>query len=435
VSAPGVDIYSSVPSGWSSFSGTSMAAPHVSGGAALLLQRHPAWTPAQVKSALVLTGRQVWDDGTHRRETRATREGGGLIDLSAANAPLVFASPTSVSLGFQARGHAGTRDVALTDAGGGAGIWHVAVSLQQTVAGAVVDAPAQLAVPGMLHLTGGSTATAADGDVSGFLVLARGPTTRRIPFWFRVTSPKLRLDRHGRLTRPGIYRGNTRGKAARVSCYRYPTDPSPVDVAPCLRGPEQVFRVRLRKPAANFGVAVLSEGRRVRVQGRVTRAGDENRLTGYAALPLDLNPYLPQLDERSPAVGAVRPDAGSYDVVFDTPSRSASGPFIFRFWIGDTKPPAIRLLTRRVGEGDPVVVRITDRGSGVDPRSLHATLDGTAVPIRYSRGRARIDTSLLARGRHALVIRASDYQEAKNMENTGPILPNTRTLRTSFVVR
>ena len=36
-----------------------MAAPHVAGAAALLLQRHPDWTVAQVKSALVLTGKPV----------------------------------------------------------------------------------------------------------------------------------------------------------------------------------------------------------------------------------------------------------------------------------------------------------------------------------------------------------------------------------------
>jgi hypothetical protein len=32
-------------------------------------------------------------------------------------------------------------------------------------------------------------------------------------------------------------------------------------------------------------------------------------------------------------------------------------------------------------------------------------------------------------------VRASDYQETKNMENTGPILPNTRTLRATFTIR
>jgi subtilisin family serine protease len=433
VSAPGVDIYSSVPTGWSSFSGTSMAAPHVAGGAALLLQRHRAWTPAQVKSALVLTGRRVWADGGRTREILPTREGGGLIDLAAADNPLVFASPSSVSFGFVHRGQAVTRTVQLADAGGGAGAWTVAVQVARAATGASIAAPPSVTVPGPLSLTarGGSS----EGDVPGFVLLTRGPVTRRIPFWFRVTAPRLRLDRHRRLSRPGIYRGNTRGRAARVSCYRYPTDPSPANVPACLRGPEQVFRVRLRKPVANFGVVLLSHGRGVRVQGRVTRAGDENRLTGYAALPLNLNPYLPHLDERSPAVGAVRPDAGSYDVVFDTASRASAGRFTFRFWVGDTKPPSIRLLTRRVREGSAVALRITDRGSGVDPSGLHATLDGTAVAIRYRAGRARVDTSLLAPGRHTLVVRASDYQEAKNMENTGAIVPNTRTLRTGFYVR
>jgi hypothetical protein len=38
------------------------------------------------------------------------------------------------------------------------------------------------------------------------------------------------------------------------------------------------------------------------------------------------------------------------------------------------------------------------------------------------------------KGRHKVVVTASDYQEAKNMENVPPILPNTATLRTTVVV-
>ena len=173
----------------------------------------------------------------------------------------------------------------------------------------------------------------------------------------------------------------------------------------------------------------------MRVQARVVRAGDENRLTGYPGLPLSLNPYLSTFDRLSPAAGAVRPDAGAYDIVFDTPSRAAAGKFTFRFWIGDTKPARIRLLTRAVRAGGALRLRVTDAGSGVDPGALHATLDGGGVAVRYRRGIATVSAGAHRAGQHRLVFRASDYQEAKNMENTGPILPNTRTFSARIVVR
>ena len=75
--------------------GTSMASPHVAGGAALLKQRHPDWSVAQIKSALVQTADPVRDKSG--REISVLREGGGLINLVRADTPLIFASPTSIT--------------------------------------------------------------------------------------------------------------------------------------------------------------------------------------------------------------------------------------------------------------------------------------------------------------------------------------------------
>lgn len=60
VVAPGVDILSTTPNNsYQSFDGTSMAAPHVSGVAALILSANPNLTPAEVESLLTQTANRT----------------------------------------------------------------------------------------------------------------------------------------------------------------------------------------------------------------------------------------------------------------------------------------------------------------------------------------------------------------------------------------
>ncbi|WP_283133833.1 S8 family serine peptidase [Rhizohabitans arisaemae] len=70
--------------------GTSMAAPHVAGAAAILAQRHPTWTAGQLKAALI--GSAVPGVGTG-----AFEQGAGRVDVARAVAQPVIAEPGTLS--------------------------------------------------------------------------------------------------------------------------------------------------------------------------------------------------------------------------------------------------------------------------------------------------------------------------------------------------
>ncbi|PHU23563.1 Subtilisin-like protease SBT3.3 [Capsicum chinense] len=98
IAAPGVNILAAVPPGETPYrfnSGTSMAAPHISGIVALLKSLHPHWSPAAIKSALVTT---AWQKDPHSGEPIIAEEntdkiadpfdfGGGLVNANGAKDP------------------------------------------------------------------------------------------------------------------------------------------------------------------------------------------------------------------------------------------------------------------------------------------------------------------------------------------------------------
>jgi subtilisin family serine protease len=435
VTAPGVGVLSSVPAhDFELLDGTSMATPHVAGGAALLLQRHPTWTVQQVKSALASTGDEVHPTG-HSGEASVLREGGGRIDLVRADRPLIFTDPTSLGWGLVRRGFSGTKHLSTTDAGGGSAPWSVSIHAQSLPRGAKLAPQAKTLVAGSplaLRLTVSRTAHAGNG--TGFVVLTRGADVRRVALWFHVEVPRLGLDPHRTLGAPGLYHGDTAGKASHVSSYRYPQRGLAAGVPTRLGGPEQVFRFTLRRPVANFGVVIVRHAPGIRVSPRLVAGDDENRVVGYTGIPASLNPYQ-GFYRAEPVVGAVLPDPGSYDFVFDTPTGAKPGAFTFRFWVDDKSPPSIRLLHNTVRIGQPIRVAVRDSGSGVDPRTLHASIGGKRVGFTYRLGVLLLRTSGLRPGKQAVSVRASDYQETKNMEDVGPVLPNTRVLHTTVTLR
>jgi len=191
--APGVNILSGNWDGtYQSIGGTSMAAPHVTGAAALLLHLHSTWTPAQVKSALMSTASQTVLELDETTTADVMTQGAGRIDLGKAGDPgLVFDKP-SYSFGMVPQGSEASVLVAATDVSGAAETY--ALSVQETVAD-----PGNVTVtvtPSVLNMTAGGSATftltvqvgagATVQDLEGNVVLNGSSHVAHIPYWLRV---------------------------------------------------------------------------------------------------------------------------------------------------------------------------------------------------------------------------------------------------------
>ncbi len=104
ISAPGFDITSAAVGtgdGAATFSGTSMAAPHVSGVATLLRQIHPNWSPAQIKAVLMNQATQEMANNDGSAPVPATVMGSGRVQAWESAKAVTLATPGSLSFRFR----------------------------------------------------------------------------------------------------------------------------------------------------------------------------------------------------------------------------------------------------------------------------------------------------------------------------------------------
>lgn len=95
--APGVAINSTIPGGYLSLQGTSMAAPHVAGACALIKQAHPDWGPEKVKAALMNYAKPLLNNKGEPYKTY--EQGAGRIQLKESIEAEILTYPASLQFG------------------------------------------------------------------------------------------------------------------------------------------------------------------------------------------------------------------------------------------------------------------------------------------------------------------------------------------------
>ena len=255
-----------------------------------------------------------------------------------------------------------------------------------------------------------------------------------------LPDPVLVRHRHARRSRApsrppcgsaGSYKATTKGGTDARHALPLPGEPGRLRLQSRRSpAPSASSGSTLSRPAANFGVVVTSRAprrpRRAADRPRRRRAPPD-RLRRAAVQPEPVPAHVRRARARrrhDPARGRRRTTSSSTAPRPRAPARSRSAT-------GSTTstPPALRAADAAREARRRLVVGASDRGSGVDPASLVVRIDGDEHAGRLTAGtdphRRRTAS---ATGRHALRVQVSDYQESRNMENVGRILPNTRIL-------
>ncbi|OQA43559.1 MAG: Minor extracellular protease vpr precursor [Chloroflexi bacterium ADurb.Bin325] len=207
IAAPGVNILSQgfAPGvtgearhlGFGQASGTSMAAPHVAGAAALIKQIHPAWSPAWIKSALMSTSKYLDIYNQNGTPAQPLDMGAGRLDLTNAANPGVILDPPSLSFGQVEMGAVKTIEVKVTSVAASTETYEVRTLYTGLGFGSLTTVDGMTVSPASITLAPGETATLTvtwdtaqargAGDNQGYVLLDGATYDAHMPAWVRVT--------------------------------------------------------------------------------------------------------------------------------------------------------------------------------------------------------------------------------------------------------
>ena len=174
--------------------GTSFATPLTSGAAALVLQSHPGFNVAQVRSALINTASQdvLTDDSQPPNPVDVRWVGGGKLDVLAAIGATVTSTPATLSFGVLAAGSLPqTQQLTFTNTGASP------VTLAIAVASNNSAAPVPAVDKQSLNLAAGANGTVtvtlagavpAAGSYSGAITAQAAGVSLRIPYLYLMGS-------------------------------------------------------------------------------------------------------------------------------------------------------------------------------------------------------------------------------------------------------
>ena len=197
--APGADLYTAAQkldpngdaynaAGYTSVTGTSYAVPMVAGAVALVKQNHSAWTPAQLKSAVVNTATQDVTDGGVT--ARANAVGAGKLSVGDAVNAAATLDPATLSFGaITSTTVNSSLALKITNVGSSTATFGLQVQPRDTSSATVaISQPSVTLGPSV-----SSTLTVSlkgnrpsPGSYEGFIVITGAGPTLRVPYLYFV---------------------------------------------------------------------------------------------------------------------------------------------------------------------------------------------------------------------------------------------------------